>query len=120
MEGNSGEGVDLRKGKVKNRTLPIQRVRHPWAGQAPSLQNFKAEFFDYWIGQDFAGDFFYLGAGFVLIGAVEFEDEEFSLADAADLRIAKRRERVLNCFALRIEDGGFEHYPDMSFHGWRL
>lgn len=81
------------------------------------LEEFEAEFFDDGVGEDVAGDLFDFFAGGVFGEAVEVEDEEFALADGLDFGVSEGREGVLDGLALRVEDGGFGHDPDVSFHG---
>jgi len=83
---------------------------------SPLLVKFEAEFFDDGIGEDFAGDLFDFFAGGVFGEAVEVEDEEFALADGLDFGVSERRKGVVDGLALRIEDSGFGHDPDVSFH----
>jgi hypothetical protein len=48
--------------------------------------------------------------------AIEFEHEEFALADSLNAGIAEIGERVLDRLPLRVQHSFFQHYPDMSFH----
>src|SRR5579862_1822320 len=80
------------------------------------VEKFEAEFFDDGIGEDVFGDAFDLRLGLFAAEAVEGENEEFALADVFDFVVAERRESALNRLALRIEDRGFQHDPDVCFH----
>jgi hypothetical protein len=80
------------------------------------VEDIEAEFFDDGIGEDVFGDALDLDFGFVAGEAVEIQDEKFALADILNLRVALRGEGALDGLALGIEDGGFQHDPDMCFH----
>ena len=71
------------------------------------LQEFEAEFLDYGIGEDVAGDLLDFFAGGVFGEAVEIEDEEFALADGLDFGVSEGGKGVVDGLALRVEDGGF-------------
>ena len=83
------------------------------------IEDFEAEFFDDRVGEDIFGDALDLRFGLLAVEAVEIEDEEFALADVADARVAERGEGALDGLALGIEDGRFQHDPDVGFHGCR-
>jgi hypothetical protein len=82
-----------------------------------SVHDFKAVFLDDRICEDFAGNFFQLLLGFVAGPAVEFEDEEFALANVADGGVTETGKGMVNRLALRIENGLLWHNPNVSFHG---
>lgn len=80
------------------------------------VEEFEAKFFDDGVGEDVFGDAFDLGLSFFAAQAIEGEDEEFTLADALYLCVAERGKGAMDGLSLRIEDGGLEHDPNMSFH----
>ena len=86
------------------------------SGDVCSVDNFEAVFLDDCVGEDFFGDVFELFLGLVARPTVEVQNEEFSLANVTDGRVAEARQRVLNGLSLGIKDGAFWHDPDVCFH----
>ena len=80
------------------------------------LDDFKPVFFDHRVCQNLFGDAFQLPLRFVAIPSIEIQNEELSLSNIGDLRVAQSREGVLNGLSLRIEDRSLRHYPHVSFH----
>src|SRR6266852_1442004 len=80
------------------------------------VDNFEAILFDDRIGENVLGDALELRLRLVPAPAIEIQHKEFSLAHVLHLRIAQARERIVNGFTLRIENGAFWHYPHVCFH----
>jgi hypothetical protein len=82
-----------------------------------SVFDAKGEFFDDWIGEDFASDALDLIPG---IGGfktlVECEEKVFALADIIDATIFHAPESIGDGLALGIEDGSFQSDIDMGLH----
>src|SRR2546423_6954027 len=81
------------------------------------VHNFKAVFFDDWIGQDFLGDAIEFFLRLVAIPAIQIKDKKLAVSDVLYLGIAKSGESVLDGLALGIEDGALWHHPNVGFHG---
>src|SRR5580692_264885 len=81
------------------------------------LYDFEARFFDHRVGEHFFGNVLDLLQGLIARQTFDVEDEEFSLADIFDGRVAKSGEGVLNGLSLRIEYGALWHHPNVCFHG---
>ena len=78
----------------------------------------EAEFFDYWIGQDFPGNALDLGVSlFARQAARKRKLEIFSLANAFQSFVAHLVERSLDGLTLGVENGLFEGDVDVSNHG---
>lgn len=84
---------------------------------ARSLHDFVAKFLDHGVGEDFPGHALDLFFGGVACHAVQIENEEFALADVADLAKPKRRKGMLYGLALGIEDRALGHDPYVCLHG---
>ena len=80
------------------------------------LDDFKPVFFDDRVCQNLFGDAFELLLRFVAVPSVEIQNEELSLSNIGNLRIAQSRKGVLNGLSLWIEDSTLRHYPDVCFH----
>ena len=85
-----------------------------------SIEDFEAKLLDDRIGENVFRDALDLLRGFFAAEAVEFKDEEFSLAHAVNAGIAEGRKRALDGLSLGIEDRGLRHDPDVCFHRERL
>src|SRR5205807_9113783 len=89
--------------------LPCQS----WLGV---LDDLEAKVLDHWIRKDVPRNALHFGLCGSAIHIIEIQHKEFALANVAHSGVAERRERLLNGGALRIEDRGFEHYPNVGFH----
>ena len=77
----------------------------------------EGELLDDGVGEDFAGDAFYLGLGGALFEAIfEGQEEILSLPHVGDAAIFHTAESICNCLPLGIQHGSFESYIDMSLH----
>jgi hypothetical protein len=83
---------------------------------AELLHDFETIFFDDRIGENFFGDAFEVFLSFIVVPAVQIEDEEFPLADVFDGCVTKPGEGVLDRLALGIEYRALWHHPDVCFH----
>src|SRR5262249_44522597 len=79
------------------------------------------EFFNYRIGQNFAGDALDLRLGFIVGKApIERQFEILSLAHAFQAFIAHLFQRTLDGFALRVKDSFLQRNVDVGCHKRRL
>jgi hypothetical protein len=78
--------------------------------------NLETAFFNYGVREHFFGDALNLCVCFFARHAFQIEYEKLSLSHFANSRVTERRQRLLNCFTLRIEYGYLWHHPDVCFH----
>ena len=81
-----------------------------------SVQNFEPEFLDHGVRQHVLGNALDFRLGLVEIQALQRKDKKFPLAHFLHAGMPQRSERSLNGLALRIENGGLQHHPDVCFH----
>jgi hypothetical protein len=81
-----------------------------------SVQDFEAKFLNNGIGQHLFGNALDFPLGLIAGQTFERQNEKFALADFLNAGVPQRRERSLNGLALRVENRGLQHYPDVCFH----
>src|SRR5579863_8101065 len=98
----------------------MPHMEKPQRSPAPELLGQgerETEFFNHWVGQNFAGDAFDLRLRlFARQSPVQRELKIFSLAHALQALVAHLLERALNGFALRIENTLLQRDVNVGCH----
>ena len=81
------------------------------------FDDLEAELFDDRVSKNFARDAFDFGLRGCAVQAVQREHKELPLTDVAYGCVSEGGQRLLNRGPLRVENGTFEHHPDVSSHG---